>query len=108
MTFATAINNEGQSSITSRHGLSAEKHAEDSTDVPAKAAIVNDGEEAIGDDSKILAFDHTHRKLKPRHIQLIGIGGTIGTVLLQGAERRLFQSSLMAQRNHMDYDYPWL
>lgn len=23
--------------------------------------------------------DHTHRKLKSRHIQLIGIGGTIGT-----------------------------
>ena len=23
--------------------------------------------------------DHTHRKLKPRHIQLIGIAGTIGT-----------------------------
>ncbi|PYI20933.1 uncharacterized protein BO72DRAFT_346528, partial [Aspergillus fijiensis CBS 313.89] len=27
------------------------------------------------------ASDHTHRKLKPRHIQLIGIGGTIGTAL---------------------------
>ncbi|KGY15127.1 hypothetical protein PABG_11906 [Paracoccidioides brasiliensis Pb03] len=25
--------------------------------------------------------DQTHRKLKPRHIQLIGIGGTIGTAL---------------------------
>lgn len=25
--------------------------------------------------------DHTHRQLKSRHIQLIGIGGTIGTVL---------------------------
>ncbi|KAI6872149.1 hypothetical protein KC318_g15757 [Hortaea werneckii] len=25
--------------------------------------------------------DTTHRKLKPRHIQLIGIGGTIGTAL---------------------------
>ncbi|KAK2753935.1 hypothetical protein FQN54_007294 [Arachnomyces sp. PD_36] len=25
--------------------------------------------------------DRTHRKLKPRHIQLIGIGGTIGTAL---------------------------
>lgn len=28
-----------------------------------------------------LAYDSTHRKLKPRHIQLIGIGGTIGTAL---------------------------
>ncbi|CAL5874013.1 uncharacterized protein PFLUO_LOCUS8299 [Penicillium psychrofluorescens] len=26
-------------------------------------------------------YDHTHRRLKPRHLQLIGIGGTIGTVL---------------------------
>lgn len=26
-------------------------------------------------------IDHTHRKLKSRHIQLIGIGGTIGTAL---------------------------
>ncbi|KAF1970313.1 hypothetical protein BU23DRAFT_556976 [Bimuria novae-zelandiae CBS 107.79] len=26
-------------------------------------------------------LDSTHRKLKPRHIQLIGIGGTIGTAL---------------------------
>lgn len=26
-------------------------------------------------------YDQTHRKLKPRHIQLIGIGGTIGTAL---------------------------
>lgn len=25
--------------------------------------------------------DRTHRKLKARHIQLIGIGGTIGTAL---------------------------
>lgn len=28
-----------------------------------------------------LGVDYTHRKLKPRHIQLIGIGGTIGTAL---------------------------
>jgi hypothetical protein len=26
-------------------------------------------------------YDSTHRKLRPRHIQLIGIGGTIGTAL---------------------------
>ncbi|KAI4859543.1 amino acid permease/ SLC12A domain-containing protein [Hypoxylon rubiginosum] len=29
----------------------------------------------------VLEGDGTHRKLKPRHIQLIGIGGTIGTAL---------------------------
>ncbi|KAF2018851.1 hypothetical protein BU24DRAFT_342161 [Aaosphaeria arxii CBS 175.79] len=28
-----------------------------------------------------IVYDSTHRKLKPRHIQLIGIGGTIGTAL---------------------------
>jgi amino acid transporter len=28
-----------------------------------------------------VAGDHTHRTLKSRHIQLIGIGGTIGTAL---------------------------
>ena len=28
-----------------------------------------------------ISFDSTHRQLRPRHIQLIGIGGTIGTAL---------------------------
>lgn len=28
-----------------------------------------------------ISTDNTHRNLKPRHIQLIGIGGTIGTAL---------------------------
>jgi amino acid transporter len=28
-----------------------------------------------------LNYDSTHRQLRPRHIQLIGIGGTIGTAL---------------------------
>lgn len=32
-------------------------------------------------DSIQVGHDSTHRKLKPRHIQLIGIGGTIGTAL---------------------------
>lgn len=32
-------------------------------------------------DSIKIGYDSTHRKLKPRHIQLIGIGGTIGTAL---------------------------
>ncbi|KAK7959036.1 uncharacterized protein PG986_003890 [Apiospora aurea] len=44
------------------------------------------------------ALDQTHRKLKSRHIQLIGIGGTIGTALyvqigkglLQGGPASLF------------------
>jgi len=28
-----------------------------------------------------VVYDSTHQKLKPRHIQLVGIGGTIGTAL---------------------------
>lgn len=37
---------------------------------------------------KIIA-DHTHRRLRPRHIQLIGIGGTIGTALYVAIGRGL-------------------
>lgn len=33
--------------------------------------------------------DQTHRRLKPRHIQLIGIGGTIGTALFVAIGRGL-------------------
>ena len=32
-------------------------------------------------DSDVQKSGHVHRKLKSRHIQLIGIGGTIGTAL---------------------------
>lgn len=35
----------------------------------------------LSEDGSIKQYDETHRKLKPRHIQLIGIGGTIGTAL---------------------------
>ena len=41
-------------------------------------------EEARVDSSStegVVTYDSTHRKLRPRHIQLIGIGGTIGTAL---------------------------
>lgn len=48
---------------------------------PEKATIIEDSEESIADESSNPTYDHTHRKLKPRHIQLIGIGGSIGTVL---------------------------
>jgi amino acid transporter len=36
-------------------------------------------------------MDGTHRRLKPRHIQLIGIGGTIGTVLFVQIGKGLIQ-----------------
>ena len=35
--------------------------------------------------------DGTHRRLKPRHIQLIGIGGTIGTMLYVQIGKGLIQ-----------------
>ena len=35
----------------------------------------------LDESSLKVGIDLTHRKLKPRHIQLIGIGGTIGTAL---------------------------
>ena len=34
----------------------------------------------ISDDSDKPLIDSTHRKLKPRHIQLIGIGGYLKTI----------------------------
>lgn len=43
------------------------------------------------DVSSIHKGDFTHRKLKPRHIQLIGIGGTIGTALYVQIGRGLIQ-----------------
>ncbi|GIC91287.1 putative general amino acid permease (Agp2) [Aspergillus udagawae] len=46
-----------------------------------KTTVIEDGGESIGGASSKPTYDHTHRKLKPRHIQLIGIGGTIGTAL---------------------------
>lgn len=50
-------------------------------DVSEKTADVNYRDESIDDGSLKLAVDYTRRKLKPRHINLIGIGGTIGTAL---------------------------
>jgi amino acid transporter len=38
-----------------------------------------------------IASDLTHRQLRPRHIQLIGIGGTIGTALYVQIGRGLLQ-----------------
>lgn len=37
-------------------------------------------------------YDSTHRKLKPRQIQLISIGGTIGTALYVRIDNGLLNS----------------
>lgn len=41
----------------------------------------DDSIDSIDGGSMKPTHDQTHRKLKPRHLQLIGIGGTIGTAL---------------------------
>lgn len=48
---------------------------------PEKPPYEVDGRRASITPSVRSVYDSTHRKLKPRHIQLIGIGGTIGTAL---------------------------
>lgn len=47
-------------------------------EVTEKDSSSANGAASVGSGSM---YDHTHRKLKPRHVQLIGIGGTIGTAL---------------------------
>ncbi|KAE8321849.1 amino acid permease-domain-containing protein [Aspergillus sergii] len=52
-----------------------------SMDIPEKNPAMNRSEESLDAGSNTLTKDGTHRFLKSRHIQLIGIGGTIGTAL---------------------------
>ncbi|KAJ6030107.1 uncharacterized protein N7446_000830 [Penicillium canescens] len=52
----------------------------DKTEVTEKDSLDNRAQ-SVGSGSMKSSHDHTHRKLKPRHVQLIGIGGTIGTAL---------------------------
>ena len=37
-----------------------------------KDTVVEDGEESINSELHKPVYDHTHRKLKPRHVELIG------------------------------------
>ncbi|CEL02504.1 Putative General amino acid permease [Aspergillus calidoustus] len=46
-----------------------------------KHTVIDNNEESSLEEGSKPTHDHTHRKLKPRHVQLIGIGGTIGTAL---------------------------
>ncbi|KAF8891306.1 hypothetical protein BD779DRAFT_196046 [Infundibulicybe gibba] len=47
----------------------------------AKEQDKTDHDVASVTDESLFNHDRTHRRLKSRHIQLIGIGGTIGTSL---------------------------
>lgn len=70
------------------HTMSTIQSAEHPTDPESKPmkkmAVSEKGSEkrdSMDSGSMQSTYDHTHRKLKPRHVQLIGIGGTIGTAL---------------------------
>ncbi|KAK4553682.1 general amino acid permease agp2 [Recurvomyces mirabilis] len=62
-----------------------------SHDSPPPPPLYNDDVEWHGSVAITGIRDNTHRKLKPRHIQLIGIGGTIGTALYVQIGRGLLQ-----------------
>jgi amino acid transporter len=53
-----------------------------------------DGEVALGADGAVQYTDHhhLHRGLKSRHITMIAIGGAIGTGLIIGTGKALYQS----------------
>ncbi|KAF2761651.1 amino acid transporter [Pseudovirgaria hyperparasitica] len=71
--------------------------ASTSVDYGTKPASIVDARGSPGtsirssNDQAAVSHDSTHRKLKPRHIQLIGIGGTIGTALYVQIGRPLIQ-----------------
>ncbi|KAL4921108.1 hypothetical protein BDW62DRAFT_139904 [Aspergillus aurantiobrunneus] len=56
------------------------KRIDNQDELTVKNTVVDNSDESIEEGLKPV-YDHTHRKLKPRHVQLIGIGGTIGTAL---------------------------
>ncbi|KAG8206773.1 Proline-specific permease [Trichophyton interdigitale] len=51
-----------------------------------------------------ISTDNTHRNLKPRHIQLIGIGGTIGTALFVQIGRGLLSGGPANIERDMETD----
>lgn len=53
------------------------KKAEDPEKVEVQASLQHIGQSP----TTVKSGDHTERRLKSRHVQLIGIGGTIGTAL---------------------------
>ena len=103
--MATAVS-QGDSGLET-HAL--KNRTGNQSDLPEKNVVVEDDEESISSGPDKPVYDHTHRQLKPRHVQLIGmldrniyiwlyaayttdstdwcwrhatgIGGTIGTVL---------------------------
>lgn len=48
---------------------------------PEKLAVQTSLQHSVQGGTTAKSGDHTERRLKSRHVQLIGIGGTIGTAL---------------------------
>jgi amino acid permease len=72
------------SSTAQRHDYDVEQPRERKKSVfdsLRDAYTVSYPESRPNEDGTVKRYDQTHRKLKPRHVQLIGIGGTIGTAL---------------------------
>ena len=65
---------------TKRQLHDAEKTAEDRRNEKVDAPIDYDEDRRLS--SSTVYYDHTHRMLKPRHIQLIGIGYAINCAII--------------------------
>lgn len=74
---STGLDRPTRAEVRSIHNENNEKHSMDETPI---AYGVDDEVRAPSlnsDEPNRPLFDSTHRKLKPRHIQLIGIGGYV-------------------------------
>ncbi|KAG9236966.1 amino acid transporter-like protein [Amylocarpus encephaloides] len=72
---STGIDIPGSAMAEYEVSAAEEKRLEYEKEMHEEAVIESDNK------SEKLTYDSTHRQLRPRHIQLIGIGGTIGTAL---------------------------
>ena len=67
--MATAVS-QGDSGLKT-HAL--KNRTGNQSDLPEKNVVVEDDEESIRSGPHKPIYDHTHRRLKPRHVQLIGM-----------------------------------
>ncbi|KAF5389926.1 hypothetical protein D9757_003646 [Collybiopsis confluens] len=75
-------------------------------DTPRGQDMGKTGEFVEDSASSIDTYDHTHRKLKNRHIQLMAIGGTIGTALFVQIGQALSEGLQPASLSHSRYGPP--
>lgn len=77
---STTAHDAGHSSPTSEYIISSQqKELKEYEKNLHEETKIDSGGSDVG--SIRVSYDSTHRQLRPRHIQLIGIGGTIGTAL---------------------------